>query len=104
MQWRSNNVRKLLAKIGREDPNCDPRMAVIELFSDIKSTCWFLEPEFAKQVVRLHKVVENAETEGRHIVVGTGSSQLYLAALYARLRTCSLNFHARSGRNPAGCS
>ena len=52
-------------------------------FSDIKSICWFLEPELAKQVVRLHKAVGNAETDGRHIVVGTGSSQLYLAALYA---------------------
>ena len=52
-------------------------------FSDINSICWFLEPEFAKQVVRLHKVVGNAETENRHIVVGTGSSQLYLAALFA---------------------
>ncbi|PON96702.1 Trytophan aminotransferase, partial [Trema orientale] len=52
-------------------------------FSDIKNICWFLEPELAKQVVRLHKVVRNAETEGRHIVVGTGSSQLFLAALFA---------------------
>ncbi|KAM6594423.1 tryptophan aminotransferase-related protein 2 [Cannabis sativa] len=52
-------------------------------FSDLKSICWFLEPEFAKQVVRLHKIVGNAETEGRHVVVGTGSSQLYLAALFA---------------------
>ena len=42
-----------------------------------------MEPEFASEVVRLHKVVGNAVTEGRHIVVGTGSSQLFLAALYA---------------------
>nr|ASC62378.1 tryptophan aminotransferase-related 2 [Fragaria x ananassa] len=52
-------------------------------FSDIKNLCWFLEPEFAKQVIRLHKAVGNAVTEGRHIVVGTGSSQLILAALFA---------------------
>ncbi|KAG2399198.1 Tryptophan aminotransferase-related protein [Vigna angularis] len=39
--------------------------------------------EFAREVVRLHTVVGNAVTEGRHIVVGTGSSQLFLAALYA---------------------
>ncbi|KAJ1378195.1 Pyridoxal phosphate-dependent transferase, major domain [Sesbania bispinosa] len=52
-------------------------------FSDVSNICWFLEPEFAKEVVRLHKVVGNAVTEGRHIVVGTGSSQLFLAALYA---------------------
>nr|AIN44207.1 TAR1 [Rosa hybrid cultivar] len=52
-------------------------------FSDVKNLCWFLEPEFAKQVFRLHRVVGNAVTEGRHIVVGTGSSQLILAALFA---------------------
>ena len=52
-------------------------------FSDVTNICWFLEPEFAKEVVRLHKVVGNAVTEDRHIVVGTGSSQLFLAALYA---------------------
>ncbi|KAM1259482.1 hypothetical protein ACFX2J_038791 [Malus domestica] len=52
-------------------------------FSDVKNPCWFLEPEFAKQVVRLHNVVGNAVTNGRQIVVGTGSSQLFLAALYA---------------------
>ena len=52
-------------------------------FSDLSNICWFLEPDFAKEVVRLHKVVGNAVTEGRHIVVGTGSSQLYLAALFA---------------------
>ncbi|KAM5571962.1 tryptophan aminotransferase-related protein 1 [Rosa sericea] len=52
-------------------------------FSDVKNLCWFLEPEFAKQVFRLHKAVGNAVTEGRHIVVGTGSSQLVLAALFA---------------------
>ena len=51
-------------------------------FSDIKSICWFLEPELGKQIVRLHKIVGNAKTEGCHIVVGTGSSQLYLAAFY----------------------
>ncbi|KAL5544091.1 hypothetical protein UlMin_007875 [Ulmus minor] len=55
----------------------------ISYFSDLKSICWFLEPELAKQIRRLHKVVGNAETKDRHIVVGTGSSQLYLAALYA---------------------
>ncbi|GLU12669.1 hypothetical protein SLE2022_293310 [Rubroshorea leprosula] len=52
-------------------------------FSDIGNLCWFLEPEFAQQIIRLHKVVGNAVTENRHIVVGTGSSQLFQAALYA---------------------
>ncbi|KAL6125305.1 hypothetical protein ACLB2K_073364 [Fragaria x ananassa] len=52
-------------------------------FSDAKSLCWFLEPELAKQIIRLHKAVGNAVTQGRHIVVGTGSSQLIMAALFA---------------------
>ena len=60
-----------------------PGWQSMSYFSDVTNICWFLEPEFAKEVVRLHKVVGNAVTEDRHIVVGTGSSQLFLAALYA---------------------
>ncbi|KAK2409185.1 L-tryptophan--pyruvate aminotransferase [Trifolium repens] len=60
-----------------------PGWQSLSYFSDPTSICWFLEPEFAKEVVRLHNVVGNAVTQGRHIVVGTGSSQLILAALYA---------------------
>ncbi|CAI9280425.1 unnamed protein product [Lactuca saligna] len=55
----------------------------ISYFSDVKNVCWFLEPELVTAVTRLHKVVGNAATEGRHMVVGTGSSQLYQAALFA---------------------
>ncbi|XP_042498917.1 L-tryptophan--pyruvate aminotransferase 1-like [Macadamia integrifolia] len=52
-------------------------------FSDLENLCWFLEPEFAKQITRLHGSVGNAVTHDRHIVVGTGSTQLFQAALYA---------------------
>ncbi|KAI4329548.1 hypothetical protein MLD38_027924 [Melastoma candidum] len=52
-------------------------------FSVASNLCWFLEPELANEIIRLHGVVGNAITDGRHIVVGTGSSQLYQAALYA---------------------
>ncbi|KAF7806049.1 Tryptophan aminotransferase-related protein 2 [Senna tora] len=52
-------------------------------FSGGSDVCWFLEAELGEEVRRLHRVVGNAVTEGRHIVVGTGSSQLILAALYA---------------------
>lgn len=55
----------------------------ISYFSDVRNLCWFLEPEFANAVIRLHQVVGNAVTEDRYIVVGTGSSQLYQAVLYA---------------------
>lgn len=60
-----------------------PSWQYISYFSDIKNVCWFLEPELVSAVTRVHKVVGNAVTEGRHIVVGTGSSQLYQAALFA---------------------
>lgn len=60
-----------------------PGWQFISYFSDIKNICWFLEPEFAKAAIRLHNLIGNAVTEDRHIVVGTGSSQLYQAVLYA---------------------
>ncbi|XP_042040372.1 tryptophan aminotransferase-related protein 2-like isoform X1 [Salvia splendens] len=60
-----------------------PGWKFISYFSDVRSLCWFLEPEFASSVVRLHKLVGNAATDGRYIVVGTGSTQLFQAALYA---------------------
>ncbi|GLT50527.1 hypothetical protein SLA2020_240100 [Shorea laevis] len=60
-----------------------PGWQTMSYFSDTRNLCWFLEPKFAQQVVRLHKVVGNAVTENHHIVVGTGSSQLIQAALYA---------------------
>ncbi|XP_043724904.1 tryptophan aminotransferase-related protein 2-like [Telopea speciosissima] len=52
-------------------------------FSDVENLCWFLEPELAKQIIRLHGLVGNAVTHDRHIVVGTGSNQLFQAVLYA---------------------
>ncbi|KAK6795117.1 hypothetical protein RDI58_008570 [Solanum bulbocastanum] len=55
----------------------------VSYFSDTKTVCWFLEQGFANAVTRLHKLVGNAETGNRHIVVGTGSTQLFQAVLYA---------------------
>lgn len=55
----------------------------ISYFSGGSNLCWFLEQEFGNAVTRLHQVVGNAKTENRYIVVGTGSSQLYQALLYA---------------------
>ncbi|KAG5230197.1 tryptophan aminotransferase-related protein [Salix suchowensis] len=60
-----------------------PGWQSMSYFSDAESLCWFLEPEFAKEIIRLHKMVGNAVTEDRYIVVGTGSTQLYQAVLYA---------------------
>ncbi|KAL1194134.1 Tryptophan aminotransferase-related protein 1 [Cardamine amara subsp. amara] len=52
-------------------------------FSDTTDVCWFLEPELAKAIKALHGAVGNAATEEHYIVVGTGSSQLCQAALFA---------------------
>ncbi|XP_050223355.1 tryptophan aminotransferase-related protein 2 isoform X1 [Mercurialis annua] len=60
-----------------------PGWQSVSYFSDTGNICWFLEPEFARQIVRVHKMVGNAVTEDRYIVVGTGSTQLYQAVLYA---------------------
>ncbi|KAG5234160.1 hypothetical protein OIU78_016848 [Salix suchowensis] len=60
-----------------------PGWQSMSYFSDAGSLCWFLEPDFAEEIIRLHKIVGNAVTEDRHIVVGTGSTQLYQAVLYA---------------------
>ncbi|CAN0890384.1 Tryptophan aminotransferase-related protein 2 [Linum grandiflorum] len=60
-----------------------PSWEFTSYFSDSGSICWFLEPQLARQIVRLHRVVGNAVTDGRHIVIGTGSTQLFLAVLYA---------------------
>ncbi|KAH6809441.1 tryptophan aminotransferase related 2 [Perilla frutescens var. frutescens] len=60
-----------------------PGWKFISYFSDMRSLCWFLEPEFGNAVVRLHKLVGNAVTDDRYIVVGTGSTQLFQAVLYA---------------------
>ncbi|KAF9626623.1 hypothetical protein IFM89_037416 [Coptis chinensis] len=55
----------------------------LSYFSDVKNFCWFLEPEFAEEIKRLHKLVGNAVTDDRYLIVGTGSTQLFQAALYA---------------------
>ncbi|KAK4488817.1 hypothetical protein RD792_004607, partial [Penstemon davidsonii] len=55
----------------------------LSYFSNIKNFCWFLEPKLEESIKTLHNTVGNAIAEDYHIVVGTGSSQLILAALYA---------------------
>ncbi|KAF8378248.1 hypothetical protein HHK36_029587 [Tetracentron sinense] len=60
-----------------------PGWQSLSYFSDVGNLCWFLEPELANEIRRLHCFVGNAAVENRHIVVGTGSTQLFQAALYA---------------------
>lgn len=60
-----------------------PGWQTMSYFSDVSNVCWFLEPDFAHEIRRLHKLIGNAVAEDRHIIVGTGSTQLFQAALYA---------------------
>ncbi|KAI6694877.1 hypothetical protein NL676_022587 [Syzygium grande] len=75
--WRSMGDRCSLVISGSD---------LMSYISNIRSTCWFLVPELEKSIRRIHRVVGNAAAEaedGHHIVVGTGSTQLLQAALYA---------------------
>ncbi|KAJ9169501.1 hypothetical protein P3X46_017688 [Hevea brasiliensis] len=56
---------------------------MMSYFSDIGNVCWFLEPQLSDAIKRLHHTVGNAVSEDRYVVVGTGSTQLCQAALYA---------------------
>ncbi|GAB2269795.1 hypothetical protein Dimus_004713 [Dionaea muscipula] len=60
-----------------------PGWQAMSYFSDPSKVCWFLEPQLEKEIIRLHGVVGNAVTDERYIVVGTGSTQLFQAALFA---------------------
>ncbi|XP_047961973.1 tryptophan aminotransferase-related protein 2-like [Salvia hispanica] len=55
----------------------------LSYFTNSKSFCWFMLPKLGQEIKNLHNYVGNAVVEGRHIVVGNGSSQLIQAALYA---------------------
>uniref|UniRef100_M1CXU9 Alliin lyase n=1 Tax=Solanum tuberosum TaxID=4113 RepID=M1CXU9_SOLTU len=55
----------------------------LSYFANGKRLCWFLESKLEEQIKRLHNVVGNAIVDDHYIIVGTGSSQLMQAALYA---------------------
>lgn len=44
---------------------------------DAGSLCWFLMLEFERVVRRLLHLVGNAVVDGYHLVVGTGTTQLF---------------------------
>lgn len=60
-----------------------PGYESLSYFANTKNLCWFLEPKLEESIKRMHQVVGNAVVEDRQIVVGTGSSQLVHAVLYA---------------------
>ncbi|KAF7829326.1 L-tryptophan--pyruvate aminotransferase 1-like [Senna tora] len=55
----------------------------LSYLSDLSNVCWFMMPRLRDNIKRLHALVGNADTENSHIVVGTGSTQLFQAALFA---------------------
>lgn len=57
----------------------------LSYFSNSKNFYWFYEPKPGEEIVRLHNIVKNAVTDDRYIILGTGSTQLSHAALYALL-------------------
>ncbi|KAK6160221.1 hypothetical protein DH2020_003602 [Rehmannia glutinosa] len=70
-------------EVGQKYSVTIPVFQSLSYFANMKNLCWFLEPKLEEEIKTLHKNVGNAITENRHIIVGTGSSQLILAALYA---------------------
>lgn len=60
-----------------------PGSQSLSYFANKNNLCWFLEPELEEEIKRLHRVVGNAAVEDHHVVVGTGTTQLIQAALYA---------------------
>ncbi|GKV22945.1 hypothetical protein SLEP1_g32750 [Rubroshorea leprosula] len=56
---------------------------VMSYFSNPGNICWFLESGLADAIRKVHRLVGNAMTEDRHILVGNGSTQLFQAALFA---------------------
>ncbi|KAJ0506968.1 putative transaminase [Helianthus annuus] len=55
----------------------------LSYFSNPNNPCWFLEPKLEEAIKNLHGAVGNVVTDGYSIIVGTGSSQLLQAVLFA---------------------
>ncbi|KAI3452693.1 hypothetical protein Pfo_009357 [Paulownia fortunei] len=70
-------------KLGEKSRVTIPGYQSLSYFANIKNLCWFLEPKLEEEIKILHNLVGNAIVEDHHIVLGTGSSQLIQAALYA---------------------
>ncbi|GMI75017.1 tryptophan aminotransferase of Arabidopsis 1, SHADE AVOIDANCE 3, WEAK ETHYLENE INSENSITIVE 8 [Hibiscus trionum] len=61
-----------------------PGHDLMSYFSDPGNLCWFLMPELDDAIRTLHRVVGNAVVDDdRYVIVGTGSTQLFQAVLFA---------------------
>ncbi|RZC49876.1 hypothetical protein C5167_018303 [Papaver somniferum] len=76
-------------KAGEKSSIVIPGWQNLSYFPNINggNICWFLEKEFSDEIKKLHELVGNAITKDRYIVVGTGSTQLYQASLFALAST-----------------
>ncbi|GLU03122.1 hypothetical protein SLE2022_203390 [Rubroshorea leprosula] len=72
--WRNQGEKCTLVISGSD---------VMSYFSNTGNICWFLEPELDNAIRNVHRLVGNAMANDRHILVGTGSTQLFQAALFA---------------------
>ncbi|WMV08291.1 hypothetical protein MTR67_001676 [Solanum verrucosum] len=63
----------------------------LSYFANVKSLRWFMESQPEEKISRMHNVVVNAIVDDHYIVIGTGSSQLVQAALYALSPTKQLD-------------
>ncbi|XP_044966396.1 tryptophan aminotransferase-related protein 2-like isoform X1 [Hordeum vulgare subsp. vulgare] len=71
-------------EVGERAAAVIPGWSGMSYFSDAQSLCWFLDREFEREVRRVHRLVGNAAVDdGYHLVVGTGATQLFQAAMYA---------------------
>ncbi|XP_038885813.1 L-tryptophan--pyruvate aminotransferase 1-like [Benincasa hispida] len=71
--------RRMGDKCRVDIPGCD----LMSYKAPTGNVCWFLLPELEEAIRRLHRAVGNAVVDERHLVVGTGSTQVFQAALYA---------------------
>ncbi|GKV14560.1 hypothetical protein SLEP1_g25416 [Rubroshorea leprosula] len=72
--WRNQGEKCTLVISGSD---------VMSYFSNTGNICWFLEPKLDNAIRNVHRLVGNAMANDRHILVGTGSTQLFQAALFA---------------------
>ncbi|KAL9246509.1 hypothetical protein vseg_020034 [Gypsophila vaccaria] len=73
---------------------------IMSYFADVSNGGVFYQmPEFTEAVRRVHQVVGNAVADGRYIISGTGSSQLFSVAVRA-LAASTKRANNKNGKRP----
>lgn len=90
------------------DNECSVTIKASELISYTvnpnEADFFFQMPEFIEAVRRMHCLVGNAVTEGRYIIGGTGSSQLFIFALRALASTIKESTSSNKKHIPVVCA